>query len=194
MNNLSDAARWDHRYTADGRQWQKRAPRQLLLDFAHLLPEPGLALDAAAGVALHGLFLAERGWHVIALDVSEVGLRLARQMAEERGVWLDTAVYDLTSPWLPPNTFDVILNFRFLERDTFPVYRRALKPNGLLFFETFLKTQPDVDYPHHYLDPGELRDAFREFDILHSQIIENNKCDNGKGKTVEQLIARKPAN
>ncbi|MEJ2746297.1 MAG: class I SAM-dependent methyltransferase, partial [Anaerolineae bacterium] len=167
-----DAARWNHRYTQDGHTWQERRPRQLLREFAHLLPDQGLALDAAAGVGLHGLFLAERGLHVIALDVSEVGLRLARESAQRRGLWLETAVFDLAHPWLPANYFDVIANFRFLERATFPVYRQALKPGGLLFFETFLKTDPQGDYPDHYLNPGELKQAFAGFTVIHSGLFE----------------------
>jgi 2-polyprenyl-3-methyl-5-hydroxy-6-metoxy-1,4-benzoquinol methylase len=188
----ADAARWNDRYTQDGARWRTRSPRQLLLDFAYLLPPTGLALDAAAGVALHGLFLAERGLRVIALDVSEVGLRLARQLAQERGVWLETAVLDLSHPWLPTNTFDVIVNFRFLERATFPVYRQALKQGGLLFFETFLKTQANADAPAHYLNPGELRDAFHDFEILHSAIADNPHYPSNKQRVAEQLIARKP--
>ncbi len=187
----TDAARWNGRYQKDGAHWQTRSPRQLLVDFAHLLPQSGLALDAAAGVALHGLFLAERGLHVIALDVSEIGLRLARESARERGVWLETAVLDLSRPWLPANTFDVIVNFRFLERATFPMYRQALKPGGLLFFETFLKTQPQEEYPHHYLNPGELQNAFPDFEILHSAITENPNYPSNKQRVAEQLIARK---
>lgn len=187
-----DAARWNGRYLKDGARWQTRSPRRLLLDFAHLLPATGLALDAAAGVALHGLFLAERGLHVIALDVSEIGLRLARQLARERGVWLETAVLDLSHPWLPANTFDVIVNFRFLERATFPVYRQALKPGGLLFFETFLKTQANADDPVHYLNPGELQNSFRDFEIIHSGIINNPYYPSDKQRVSEQLVARKP--
>lgn len=65
---------------------------------------------------------------MVCLDVSEVGLRLAREQARRENLWLETAVYDLSHPWFPPACFDVILNFRFLERATFPMYRRALKP------------------------------------------------------------------
>lgn len=186
-----DAARWNHRYAQDGSQWQDRQPRQLLVKFAHLLPDSGLALDAAAGVALHGLFLAERGLHVIALDVSEVGLRLARESALKRGVWLETVVLDLTHPWLPASYFDVIVNFRFLERATFPVYRQALKPGGLLFFETFVKMDPQGEYPDHYLNPGELRAAFADFSVIHHgqmEILDEQSCP---VKMTEQLVARK---
>jgi tellurite methyltransferase len=187
----TDAQRWDRRYTEDGRHWQGRQPRQLLVDFAHLLPASGLALDAAAGVALHGLFLAERGLHVIALDVSEVGLRLARESAQKRGVWLETAVLDLAQPWLPANYFDVIVNFRFLERATFPVYRQALKSGGLLFFETFVKIDPQDEYPEHYLDPGELQAAFADFSIIHHAQTEILNSQSQPIKMTEHLIARK---
>ncbi|MCB9422016.1 MAG: class I SAM-dependent methyltransferase [Ardenticatenaceae bacterium] len=185
------AARWNGRYTKDGSHWQNRRPRQLLVEFAHLLPESGLALDAAAGVALHGLFLAERGLHVIALDISEVGLRLARESAIKRGVWLETAVCDLAHPWLPANYFDVIVNFRFLERATFPMYRQALKQGGLLFFETFVKIDPQKEYPEHYLDPGELQTAFADFDIIHYGRAEILDDQSRPIKASEQLVARK---
>lgn len=187
----ADAARWNQRYAKDGLNWQARRPRQLLTRFAHLLPESGLALDAAAGVALHGLFLAERGLHVVALDVSEVGLRLARESAQKRGVWLETAVLDLAQPWLPANYFDVIVNFRFLERATFPVYRQALKPGGLLFFETFVKIDPQGEYPEHYLDPGELGAAFADFSIIHHGQTEILNSQSQPIKMTEQLIAQK---
>ena len=191
MMTHPDAARWNQRYTQDGGHWQESRPRRLLVEFAHLLPDSGLALDAAAGVALHGLFLAERGLHVIALDVSEVGLRLARESALKQGLWLETAVFDLAHPWLPASYFDVIVNFRFLERATFPVYRQALKPGGLIFFETFVKIDPQEDYPEHYLDLGELRTAFADFHIIHHGQAEIRGSQSRLIKMSEQLVARK---
>ena len=49
------------------------------------------------------------------------------------------AVLDLMDPWLPAAHFDVILNFYFLSRPLWETYRKALKPGGLLFFETYLR-------------------------------------------------------
>ena len=40
---------------------------------------PGYALDVAGGVGRHALWLAERGWKVRLVDVSEVGIELARR-------------------------------------------------------------------------------------------------------------------
>lgn len=188
---VSDASRWDERYANEGDEWRNRMPRQLLLDYAYLLPSSGFGLDAASGTAVNGLFLAARGLHVLALDISIVALRIAKQAAQERGLWLDTAVFDLTNPWLPANKFDVILNFRFLERGTFPVYQRALKPGGLLFFETFVKAGKSVVYPHHYLEPGELSSAFTSFEQLHHAMIEVEGSHSKEVRVTEQLIARK---
>ena len=185
-----DAVKWNGRYQEEGDKWQESRPRKLLLDFADQLPTTGLALDAASGVGVHGLFLAERGWHVIGLDISEVGLRLARDVAMEKGLKMETAVLDLSeNPWLPANTFDVILNFRFLERGTFPVYRQALKPGGWLLFETFILPNRIVTDPDYFLDPGELQAAFSDLEVIHSAQIETVGQRSGKQKWVEQLVA-----
>ena len=186
-----DAARWNERYTEDGRHWLNNHPRQLFLDYLPQLPQTGLALDAAAGVGTHSLLLASHGLQVIALDISEVGLRMAQKQAQQAGLNLDTAVYDLSHPYFPPNSFDVILNFRFLERATFPVYRRALKPGGWLIFETFVQTDTAVPHPAYFLKPHELLDAFADFEIVHAAETAVRGSRSEKMKTVAQLVARK---
>ncbi len=193
MTNHPDAVKWNDRYRQEGDRWLTSKPRDLLLDFAHLLPEKGLALDAAAGVSMHGMFLAERGLHVLALDISEVGLRLAKQTAAKKGVWLETAVFDLSHLWLPLNTFDVIVNFRFLKRSTFPIYKRALCPGGLLFFETFVRPDTQEAHPHFFLDPGELYAGFcDDMEIVHYASKEVTGSIRGRLQSSEQLVARKP--
>ncbi len=186
-----DAVKWNGRYAAEGAQWQKSSIRSLLQKWLPRLPQSGLALDAAAGVGVNGLALARHGLRVIALDISEVGLRLARQLFAQEGLTVETAVYDLAHPWFPPNSFDVIINFRFLERATFPAYRRALKSGGWLIFETFVKTDRNVVYPPHYLDPGELKSAFADFHIHENQQHEIWQ-DGSLYKTSDTLVAQKP--
>ena len=184
--------KWNGRYSAEGVQWQASPPRDLLLSFVDRLPARGLVLDAAAGVGVNGLVLARRGLHVVCLDVSEVGLRLAREQARRENLWLETAVYDLSHPWFPPACFDVILNFRFLERATFPMYRRALKPGVWLMLETFVRTpetHTDVDF---YLLSGELSAAFADFDVLHDEELTRVNGRSGQPKSTAQLVARKP--
>lgn len=191
MMNQSDQDKWNKRYTTDKTQWLNSPPRKLLLDYLARLPRRGLVLDAAAGVGMNGLVLARRGLHVLALDLSEVGLRLAQQQALAEGVGLETAVYDLSRPWFPPHSFDIILNFRFLERATFPIYRQALKPGGWLIFETFIRTPDTESDADFYLLPGELHAAFADFEIIYSQETTAVGGRSRQHKPVAQLVARR---
>ena len=191
MTKHPDAVKWNGRYQSDGKYQQQGPPRQMLQDFVHLLPQDSLVLDAASGMGVNALFVAQRGNPVVALDISEVGLQLLRQRAKKLGVVVDTAVFDLTNPYFPPNCVDAILNFRFLERNAFPAYRQALRPGGLLFFETFLRTDAD-EAPGYFLEPGELNRAFADFEIVHSLETAVRGHRSGNMRPVAQLVARKP--
>ncbi|MFQ5407655.1 MAG: class I SAM-dependent methyltransferase, partial [Anaerolineales bacterium] len=154
-----DALRWNARYAAEREIWLQKEPRPLLRHHAHLLPKDGgRALDGAGGGGANALFLAQCGLHVTVLDISFLGLKLGRARARRMGETIHPAVVDLTHIWLPANHFDVILNFFFLERTTLPAYRRALKPGGLIFFETFQRT--GIEHAAYYLEPEELLTAF----------------------------------
>jgi SAM-dependent methyltransferase len=183
-----DAERWNARYSASGKAYVEDQPRQLLLDHAYLLPKHGLALDAAAGVANNGIYLARRGLHVLALDISKTALKLAVQRAISESLPLTVVVYDLSRLWLPEDSFDVIVNFHFLERTTFPIFKQALKSGGLLIFETFLRLDDDISTPQYYLEPGELLRAFDGFQIIHWK----EQYISGTTKVTAQLVARKP--
>ncbi len=186
-----DALKWNGRYQTNGHYRQQGHPSQMLQAHAHLLPQNGVVLDAAAGVGVNALFVAQRSMPVVALDISEVALHLLRQRAAELGVVIDTAVFDLTKPYFPKNCVDVILNFRFLERDAFSAYRQALRPGGLLFFETFMHRGAG-NTPRYFLEAGELHHAFADFKILHSTHTAVRGHRSGKMRSVAQLIVRKP--
>ena len=188
-----DAIKWNGRYQTEGRQRQQASPSQLLQQFAHLLPKAGVVLDAAAGVGVNALFVAQQGIQVIALDISEVALRLLRQQARELGTGVDTAVFDLTQPYFPASCVDAILNFRFLERATFTVYREALRPGGLLFFETFVHVEAG-ETPAYFLQPNELYRAFADFEVIHYAETAVTGHRSSNMRHVAQLVARKPKN
>ena len=46
---------------------------------------PGLALDVAGGVGRHAIWLAQRGWRMKLLDISEVGIQQAEENAKQTG-------------------------------------------------------------------------------------------------------------
>jgi thioredoxin reductase/SAM-dependent methyltransferase len=83
-NEVHDRAWWEERYRTAQHLWSGRA-NDFLVEEAADLP-PGRALDAGAGEGADALWLAERGWQVTALDLSQVALDRGAQAAEERGL------------------------------------------------------------------------------------------------------------
>jgi SAM-dependent methyltransferase len=168
-------------------------PRHLLVSFIDLVPRKGLALDAACGVGVNAAYLAKHGLEVIGIDISEYALHLAKSKIRHLDYPVEFAVVDLSLPWLPKDFFDVITNFHFLERAAIPVYRQALKPGGLILFDTFMLTKSNIDIPGYYLEPGELEQLFDEFEIIHysEEISEPSQSHGDRG--IAQIVARKPA-
>jgi SAM-dependent methyltransferase len=186
-----DAVRWNERYRHESADWLSHSPKKLLLDFANLLPENGMALDVASGVGTNSIFLAEQGLTPFAIDISYVGLRLARERFLTTGIRSNLAVYDLKKLWLPENHFAVIINFCYLERRIFPILLQALKPGGLLFFECYLTGSHQMSHPEYYLESGELQKEFSELDIIHSGQVVREGGARGSGRKLDQLVARK---
>lgn len=204
-----DALRWDERYSRETERFALRSPRHLLTSHVELLSPNALVLDAACGTTSTGRYLAARGWRVVAVDVSYAALRIAQKnFRAKRSVTLDKAkrqsvrkdaspvsfaVMDLVDPWLPSAHFDVILNFYFLSRPIIPTYRQALKPGGLLFFETYLRERNDNS--ERFLESQELRRFFDDWDVLHYLEVErlaHARSGYEEMRWTAQLIARKP--
>ena len=75
-----DAADWDARYAESELVWS-RGPNRLVAAECADLP-PGRAVDLACGEGRNALWLASRGWHVTAVDFSQVALDKGRRLAE----------------------------------------------------------------------------------------------------------------
>ena len=188
-----DALRWDDRYSRETERFALRSPRHLVTSHLDLLPHGGLILDAACGTTSTGRYLAARGWRVIAIDVSIEALRLARIKVRKENLPISFAVMDLMNPWFPSAHFDVIMNLYFLSRPLWEHYREALKPGGLLFFETYLSERGAN--PARYLASQELRRSFEDWEIIHYLEVER-QVHSSKGvdgmRWSAQLVARKP--
>jgi tellurite methyltransferase len=183
-----DRARWDARYAAGNHGREQPSPfLEALID---RLPPRGRALDVAGGAGRNALLLARHGLDVTVVDVSEVGLAIARRRAEEAGLAIRTERRDLAADGLPAGPWDVIVSILYLERRLFPAYRAALAPGGLLCF-----LQPTVDNllrharpPRPFLlEPGEIAKLARELDVI--ELTEGWTED---GHHEARLFARKP--
>ncbi len=83
MTEMFSQAFWDGRYGSRSELWSGQPNSQLLVHASKL--RPGTALDVGCGEGADAIWLAERGWHVTALDVSPVALRRGASRAVEVG-------------------------------------------------------------------------------------------------------------
>jgi len=79
---------WDHRYADEKRMWSANPNGSLVAETSEL--PPGRALDVGAGEGADALWLAERGWHVTASDISGTALARIEDEARRRGLEVRT--------------------------------------------------------------------------------------------------------
>lgn len=129
-------AKWDSRYRDDDR---RPSVAQLLAENSHLLPLQGRVLDLACGLGANALFLAEAGLEVSAWDLSSVAVERLRRESARRGLRIDAQVRDLQAEPPESESFDVIVVAHFLDRNLVEAISEALRPGGLLFYQTFTR-------------------------------------------------------
>lgn len=132
---------WDQTFSAAGYKYGT-APNAFLVWQAPRLPPQSEVLVPGDGEGRNGVWLAQQGHRVTAMDSSSVGLQKAQTLAAERGVALHTVLGDLAD-WAPaPASFDaVVLTFVHLppamRADAHRRLAAALRPGGLLLLEAF---------------------------------------------------------
>ncbi len=165
-----DQKRWDERYSSKHGQ-EGPSPFLLQVFESHAWRiQPARALDVATGKGRNALFLAERGFSVEAVDISEVGLQEGRKAAEERRLSVAFRQADLDKTGLPDAAYDLILNFDFLQRSLIPKMKKALKLGGHIVFESYLIDQRVLGHPRnpaYLLSHNELLELFRDFRVLY---------------------------
>ncbi|HEY8491451.1 MAG TPA: methyltransferase domain-containing protein [Dehalococcoidia bacterium] len=188
---MDRARHWNQRYSqAPG---EEREPASLLVENLVLLPLGGKALDLAMGTGRNAVYLATLGFHVTGIDISPVAVQMARSRAHWAGVKIEGIVANLERYRIPENTYDLIINFYYLQRSLAPQILRALRPGGVLCFETFTQEQRRYGRPHtisYLLEPGELAEMFPGLETLH--YFEGVVEEGPRKKAIASLIARKP--
>jgi predicted Rossmann fold flavoprotein len=166
-------------------------PARWLVDHADLLPEHGDALDVAGGRGRNAVWLAQRGLTTLALDRDEAAVQFVRDEADRRGLPLRASTVDLEQRGfaLEPQSHDVIVVVHYLHRPLFPTLRDALRPGGVLVYETFTREQAQRGRPTNpafLLEPGELRELVQPLDV----VVERE--GDFEGKMLASVIARRP--
>lgn len=152
-------ATWEEHYTAKPQVWSGRVNARL----AEVVPQIAgtRALDLGCGEGADAIWLAEHGWTVTAVDISDTALARARAAAVDRGLAdrIDFQQHELTSSF-PDGPFDLV-SAQFLhstlEMDRSAILRRAaaaLAPGGTLLIVDHAAAPPWASKLHHHEFPS----------------------------------------
>jgi len=188
----ADQKRWDERFGKKDFSLGKE-PNPFLKKHIRLLPK-GKALDIAAGEGRNAVFLAQHGFEVDAVDISEMGLKKAQKLAKGKRVKINTFLVDLDQYQIEKERYDLIVNFYFLKRRLIQRIKKGLKKGGRVIFETYPLEHRALGtggpkQAKYFLKPNELLRLFNNFRILFYR--EGIFREGGKKKAVASLIAEK---
>jgi SAM-dependent methyltransferase len=188
--NSKRAPDWDERY-ANGK-YSASAPHKLLVSLVEKL-KAGKALDLACGTGRHAIFLAQKGWRVTAVDNSTVGIGVAGNRAAEKALEIDFRVADLEADdfKIEENSFDLICDFYYLQRDLFAEMKKGLKTGGVIAAAIHIYGEGEKK-GRFLLREGELKEIFRDFEILHYHETPATDPDAGEHhRRTAEIVCRK---
>jgi SAM-dependent methyltransferase len=110
-----DRARWDAIFNTKTYVYGEE-PAVFLREHVDMLPV-GRALDIAMGEGRNAVYLAKKGFRVVGVDISDVALRKARNLARKNKVTIETVRQDLQTYTIAPGAYDVILDINYLQRN-----------------------------------------------------------------------------
>lgn len=165
--------------------------------------EQASVLDLACGSGRNGLYLIENNIPVTFADVNSESLKNIEQSLNQ----LDAAKQKLAHCWevdfegpdtnpLKDKSFSAIMVFRYLHRPLFEQIKAAIKPGGMIIYETFTEQQVQFGRPKNpdfLLKPAELLELFLGWEILHSfEGVVDTVANDGTKQAIAQIVAIKP--
>jgi len=136
---------WDERFSEGGWAYGSE-PNDFVKECCASMQAGGKALCLAEGQGRNAVFLAGLGFDTTAIDLSPVGLKRARELAEIKGVGIKTVEADLSQYSLGVEQWDLIVatfaHFpSILRRSIHRGVVKALKPGGFFVLEAYTPTQ-----------------------------------------------------
>ncbi len=192
---------WNKRY-ANSNYVYGTEPNSFLAEQCHLLSGPVLSLSEGEG--RNAVFMAAQGLDVLGVDISQVALEKAHQLAKSRGVEIRTVVADLATFVPEENHYGAVVSISAhlpsaIRHRLYPFIERALKPNGLILLEAYSENQlaKNSGGPKQLdmlMSVAKLQREFPNLEPILLQEIEREVFE-GEGHTglasVVQYIARK---
>lgn len=150
-------------------------------------------LDLGFGVGRHALRLAQAGFELYGIDISQHGRAYAQAWAEREQLTIHFTTGEMTTLSYDDNFFDAVLTWNVIYHGTVDIIEqtiaeieRVLKPRGYLLC-TLLSTrhkryglgqeiepntfvipgEEETSHPHHYVDQAGAQRLLKHFDLLH---------------------------
>lgn len=141
----STADHWDQRYAGNA-HFYGTEPNDFLRDNVSALPPGGRILSLGEGEGRNAVFLAARGFDVVAVDASSVGLEKATRLAAQAGVRIETVVADLEDFALGSDAWDGIVSIwchlsRPVRARVHADIAKALRVGGTYLLESYTPAQ-----------------------------------------------------
>lgn len=180
---------WDKIYKTRGEVQTKVLPK-----IKRIVPflrenEVKRVLDLGCGTGRHTIFLAQQGFRVTGIDVSETALKIIRdKLRKTKTKNVKLMRYDMEAISFPDSYFDAVICTGVLTHGTIDKIRktvtdihRVITKNGILIADTLSIRDPDYgtgkeiepgtfwgleeeeDTPHHYYTKKEILDIFSIF-------------------------------
>lgn len=202
---MSDIERWNARFAGADYVFGTE-PNAFLRAQSHRLKAGWSALSVADGEGRNGVWLAEQGLDVTAVEGSPVAIAKARRLAAARGVSVDFVEADLTTWAWPSERFDLVVAI-FIQFVGPPLRDRmfegmvaSLRPGGLLLLQGYRPEQlangtggPRV--VENLYTEALLREAFAGLVVeqlaSHDSILHEGAGHDGMSAVID-LVARKP--
>lgn len=145
---------WNQHYSDTANE--PRTPELLVIN-AVQNRKPGRALDLGCGTGRNAIYLASKGWQVTAVDYSQVAIDTVKKNSDVEAVLADLEAGEFT---IEANTYDLIVDCKYLQRSLFPSIKQGIKTGGL-FIGVFPITK------NYRLEPGEGKQLFGDWKLIH---------------------------
>jgi hypothetical protein len=149
--------------------------------------------------------LAERGFEVVGVDKSQVGMDKAQALAQERGVFIETVVSSIEDFGLTEGEWQGIISIFFhlspeLRRKVHRSVVKGLAPGGILILEAFTPRQMAFESggPRDAAKLVSLADLKSELDGLEFLVARETEREFREGRmhtgpgSVAQVVGRRP--